>query len=65
MENSEFFEAIDAYLAGKANSWQEFFLEDYFDSFSHCFNILDTFHDSEIKELGERMFIRIMEKTRT
>lgn len=60
MENSEFLEAVEAYLDGTADSWQEFIVEDYFDSFSLCFDILDLLGESEIKEVGDRVLSEIM-----
>lgn len=62
MENSEFLEAVEAYLAGTADSWQEFIVEDYFDSFSLCFDILDFYCESEIKEVKDRVLCEIMKK---
>lgn len=62
MENSEFLEAVEAYLDGTADSWQEFIVEDYFDSFSLCFDILDFLCESEVREVGDRMLSGIVKK---
>lgn len=59
MENSEFLEAVEAYLEGTADSWQEFIVEDYFDSFSFGLNILDLLCESEVQKVGERLLAQI------
>jgi len=62
MEKLEFSTAVDAYLAYTADSWQEFIVEDYYDSFRYSFNVLDLFQESKIKEIGERIFAEITKR---
>jgi hypothetical protein len=62
MEQSEFSAAVDAYLSFTANSWQEFIVEDYYDSFEYCFDILDAMPEIEVKEAGDRIFAAIMKR---
>jgi len=62
MEKQEFSEAVDAYLAQTANSWQNFIVEDYYDSFCYEFNVLDLFQESKIKEIRDRLYAAIMKK---
>ena len=62
MEQSEFKEAVDAYLACTANSWQEFIIEDYYASYEYCFDILDAIPEIKVKEIGDRIFAAIMKR---
>jgi len=64
MEKLEFSQAVDAYLAYSADSWQEFIVEDYYDSFCYEFNVLDLFQESRIKEIKDRLYNAIMKKIR-
>jgi hypothetical protein len=64
MEQSEFAEAVDAYLACTANSWQEFIVEDYFESFEYCLDILEALPEIDVKETGDRIFAAIMKRIR-
>ncbi|CAM4424518.1 hypothetical protein SAMN06265348_11832 [Pedobacter westerhofensis] len=64
MDRSEFSEAVDAYLGQTANSWQEFIVEDYYESYSHCFDILDLLDEAQIKEISDRVFKAIMKRIR-
>jgi hypothetical protein len=62
MEKPEFLEAVDAYLADTADSWQEFIVEDYYDSYTHCFDVLELFREEKVKEIGDRVFAMIMKR---
>lgn len=64
MKRSEFSDAVDAYLAGTANSWQEFIVEDHYDSHSNGDDILDLLREEQIKEIGDRVFAAIMKRIR-
>lgn len=64
MKRSEFSEAVDAYLARTANSWQEFIVDDYYESYGHCHDILDLLAEEQVKEIGERVFAAIMKRIR-
>ena len=50
---------MEAYLEGTADSWQEFIVEDYFDSFSFGLNILDLLCESEVQKVGKRLLAEI------
>jgi len=60
MEKREFSKAVNAYVKRKADSWQEFIVEDYYDSFRYAINIMDFYSEKRIKEIGDRLFARIM-----
>ena len=62
MEKLEFSEAVDAYLAYTATSWQEFIVEDYYDSFRYGDNILDFFQEAKVKEIKERLYASIISR---
>jgi hypothetical protein len=62
MNKEEFLEAIEAYLNGTANAFQELIIEDYFNSFSFELNILDFIPDVEIEAMEERMYLGIMKR---
>jgi hypothetical protein len=62
MEKLELSEAVDAYLAHTANSWQKFIVEDYYECFGYEFEILDLFQESKIKEIRDRIFAAIIKK---
>ncbi|SEA36047.1 hypothetical protein [Pedobacter hartonius] len=64
MEKQEFSEAVNAYLSRTADSWQEFIVEDYYDSYTHCFDVLELFQEAQIKEIGDRIFAKIIKKIR-
>ncbi|MCX2477803.1 hypothetical protein OQY15_01800 [Pedobacter sp. MC2016-15] len=64
MKQSEFTEAVNAYLACTANPWQEFIVEDYYNSYEYCFDIFDAVPEIQVKEIGDRIFARIMKKIR-
>jgi len=64
MEKQEFSEAVNAYLSRTANSWQEFIVEDYYDSYTHCFDVLDLLQEAQIKEIRDRIFAKIMKRIR-
>lgn len=62
MEKLEFSEAVDAYLSHTATSWQEFIVEDWFDSFKYGLNILDFFHEKKVKKIKNRIYASIIRK---
>jgi hypothetical protein len=62
MEKLELSEAVDAYLAHTANSWQKFIVEDYYECFGYGFDILDLFQESKIKEIKDRIYGAILKK---
>lgn len=59
MKKSEFYRALTAYLNGTANSWQEFILEDYYESFQHCPDILDNCSKKKIAIIGKKILSEI------
>jgi hypothetical protein len=62
MEKLEFSEAVDAYLAHTATSWQEFIVEDHFDSFKYGFDILDCYKESRILQIKKRIYASIAKR---
>jgi len=64
MEKLEFSEAVDAYLAHTATSWQEFIVEDHFDSFKYGSDILDMFQEGRIKKIKKKLYAMISKQIR-
>jgi len=64
MEKKEFSKAVKAYVKHKANSWQEFIVEDHYDSFRYVFNIMDLYSERTIKHIGDRILAKIKETIR-
>jgi len=64
MEKREFSKAVDAYVKRKANSWQEFIVEDHYDSFKYVFDIMELYSESTINEIGDRIFAKIKQTIR-
>jgi hypothetical protein len=62
MDKEEFLEAIEAYLNGTANAFQELILEDYFDSYNYELNILDLITDVEIESTKARIYQGIVKR---
>lgn len=59
MTKQEFLEAVDAYLDGTANSWQQFILDDNYNSFEYELDILELLRDSEVEEINDRILTSI------
>ncbi|MET1055797.1 MAG: hypothetical protein ABWY16_10860 [Pedobacter sp.] len=64
MEKLEFSKAVDAYLSKTASSWQEFMVEDHFDSFRFGRDVLDFFHESKVNKIKKRVYDAIIKKIR-
>lgn len=60
MKKREFLDAIKAYLAGTASAYQEFLLEDYYESFAFELNILDLLPDAEVQRIRDRIFLEVL-----
>lgn len=59
MENIEFSEAIDAFLADTANSWQMFMVEDYCNYWRYNCDIAEIYEDAKAKGISDRVFLLI------
>ena len=64
MEKREFSKAVNAYVKHKANSWQEFIVEDYYDSFKYAYDIMELYSERKIARIRDRIFARIMKTIR-
>jgi hypothetical protein len=62
MEKLEFSEAVNAYLGNTATSWQEFIVEDHFDSFKYGLDILDFIQEAKIMQIKKRLYAAIVKK---
>lgn len=62
MKTNEFLKAVNAYLDGKANSWQTFLVDDHFDSYTHELEILELYKESEVQMIYERIRSKINKK---
>jgi len=56
MKNIEFSEAVDAYLADQANSWQKFFVEDYCHYCRYNCDISEIYEDAKANGISDRIF---------
>ncbi|MET1055796.1 MAG: hypothetical protein ABWY16_10855 [Pedobacter sp.] len=56
MENIEFSEAVDAFLANTANSWQQFIVEDYCHYWRYNCDISEIYEDAKAKGISDRVF---------
>lgn len=59
MKKSEFYKAVSAYLKGTANSWQQFIVEDYYDSFRYCNDVLDVCSSEQLQQIRHKMYAEI------
>jgi len=60
MDKLEFSEALDAFLADRANSWQKFIIEDYCYSYTYCYDIVELSNDANQKQVGDRILEAII-----
>ena len=56
MKNIEFCEAVDAFLANTANSWQKFIVEDYCHYCRYNCDISEIYEDAKAKGISDRIF---------
>lgn len=59
MKINEFSEALDAYLADRANAFQKFLIEDYFYTCQHNYDIEEIYNDAKERGISDRIFLLI------